>query len=191
MKLLHKRQIKGFLFLFASVCLLFSCVNDLDTIKKVTYDPKSPDNVTKNLVLKYTDSGFAKIQIFAKIAETYNKPESVIKIKDGLKVHFFTDNGKIVSRLTALYGEINYSKGIMFVKDSVRLYNFEKKQQLETEELIWNQKDSAIFTSKSVIVRTPGGLLFGDGIRTQQDFSSYEFIKPRGRIDFDKENKEN
>lgn len=169
--------------------MLFACVNDIDTIKKVTYDPKSPDNVTQNLEVKYTDSGYAKIQVFAKLAETYTKPESIMKLKDGLKINFFSEKGEIVSQLTALYGEINYSKGFFFVKDSVQLYNFEKKQRLETEELNWNQKDSAIYSNKSVIVRTPGGILFGDGIRTKQDFSYYEFIKPKGKIDFDKENK--
>jgi hypothetical protein len=75
----------------------------------------------------------------------------------------------------------------MYVRDSVQLYNIEKQQRLETEELIWNQKDSLIYTNKSVIVRTKGGILFGDGIRTQQDFEFYEFINPKGRINFDKE----
>lgn len=181
----------SFKLLFTSLYIfllsLYSCVNDIDTIKKVTYNPKSPDNVTQNLEVKYTDSGYAKIQLFAKLAETYTKPESVMKLKDGLKVNFFSNDGKVVSYLTALYGEINYTKGIMFVKDSVQLYNIEKHQRLETEELIWNQKDSNIFTNKSVIVKTPGGILFGDGIRTQQNFEYYEFIHPKGKIDFDKE----
>ena len=28
--------------------MLFSCVNDIDTIKRVTFDPSSPDDVTEN-----------------------------------------------------------------------------------------------------------------------------------------------
>lgn len=176
-----------FTFVYLFTLVLYSCVNDLDTIKKVTYNPKSPDNVTQNLEVKYTDSGYAKIQLFAKLAETYSKPESIMKLKDGLKVNFFSEEGKVVSYLTALYGEINYTTGIMFVRDSVELYNIEKHQRLETEELIWNQKDSNIFTNKSVIVKTPGGILFGDGIKTKQDFEFYEFIHPKGKIDFDKE----
>ncbi|MFM9029024.1 MAG: hypothetical protein ACKOQ6_13695, partial [Bacteroidota bacterium] len=51
--------------------ILFSCVNDLESIKKVTYDPKAPDEVTKDLSVFYTDSGYARVEITAKLAETY------------------------------------------------------------------------------------------------------------------------
>lgn len=173
------------LFIMGSF-LLFSCVNDLESIKKVTYDPKAPDEVTKNLRVFYTDSGYARVEVYAALAETYSKPEAVTKLKDGIKVNFFDAKGEVVSTLTALYGEVNYSKGTMFVRDSVQLYNHEKKQRMDTEALYWNQRDSAIYTTSNVVVRSPKGVLYGDGIRTKQDFSEYEFIKPYGRYDFSK-----
>lgn len=160
-------------------------MNDLASIQKVTYDPKAPDEVTKNLNVFYTDSGYAKIEISATLAETYRKPESITKLKDGLKVNFFSADGQVISSLTALYGEINFTKGLIFVKDSVRLVNLEKKQQLETEVLFWNQKDSSVYTNSNVIVRSPKGVLYGKGIQTKQDFSYYEFLEPYGKINFD------
>ncbi len=166
--------------------LLFSCVNDLESIQKVTYDPKAPDEVTKDLRVFYTDSGYARVEIFASLAETYSKPTPMTKLKDGIKVNFFDGNGKVISTLTALYGEINHLKGTFLVRDSVRLINHEKKQRMETEALYWNQKDSSIYTLSNVVVRSPKGVLFGDGIRTKQDFSEYEFLKPYGKINFDK-----
>jgi LPS export ABC transporter protein LptC len=164
--------------------ILFSCVNDLETIQKVTYDPKAPNEVTKNLKMFYTDSGYARIEVYAGLAETYSKPEPITKLKDGLKVNFFSSQGEIVSTLTALYGEVNFSKGLLFVKDSVRLVNLEKNQRLETEILFWNQKDSSIYTNSDVIVKSPQGVLYGKGIQTKQDFSYYEFLKPYGKIKF-------
>lgn len=164
--------------------ILFSCVNDLESIKKVTHDPKAPDEVTKNLSVFYTDSGYAKIEISAALAETYRKPDYVTKLKDGLKVNFFSADGRIVSTLSALYGEVNFTKGMIFVKDSVRLYNLEKDQRMETEVLYWNQKDSSVYTNSNVIVRSPKGVLYGKGIQTKQDFSYYEFLQPYGKINF-------
>ncbi|MEY3236725.1 MAG: hypothetical protein RI883_826, partial [Bacteroidota bacterium] len=38
----------------------------------------------------------------------------------------------------------------------------------------------------NVVVRSPKGVLYGDGIRTKQNFSEYEFLKPYGKINFDK-----
>ena len=90
--------------------------------------------------------------------------------------------------MTALYGEINYSNGTIIVRDSVRLFNFDKKQTLETEALYWNQKDSSIYSLSQVIVRSPKGIVIGkEGIKTKQDFSRYELLKPEGKIELEKE----
>jgi LPS export ABC transporter protein LptC len=164
------------------VLLFSSCVNDLETIQKITYDPKSPDEVTQDLHVLYVDSGYAKIELFAKYAEAFHKPEEITKLKEGIKVNFFKENGEIVSTLTALYGEVNMQKGFIFVKDSVQLYNHAKQQRLETEQLNWNKKDSSIFTNSGVMVSSPKGTLFGEGIKTKQDFSTYTFIKPYGKV---------
>lgn len=162
--------------------ILFSCVNDLAQVRIVGNDPKSPDEVTADLELFYTDSGAPKVRIYAKLAETYSLPEKVTKLKDGIKVDFYDETGEIVSTLTALYGEVQLSKNLMFVRDSVELYNYAKKQRMETEELFWNQKDSLIYTDKNVIVRSPDGVVYGKGIRTKQDFSTFTFYKPTGTI---------
>lgn len=162
--------------------LFFSCVNDLDSIRKVTFKTSDPNERTSDLQVLYTDSGYARVQIFAKLAETYAKPVPVIKLKDGVKVNFFSEDGEIVSVLTALYGEIHQNEGTMFVRDSVELYNYKKKQRLETEELHWNQKDSTIYTNRAVVIKTPESILFGQGVKTKQDFSSYEFLQPKGII---------
>lgn len=160
--------------------ILFSCVNDLDTIKKVTYNPNSASEVTENMKVFYTDSGYPKVKIFARIAETYTQPKEITKFKDGISVDFFDDFGERVSTLTALYGEIQKEEGMMLVRDSVVLFNYEKQQKLETEELIWNQKDSLIYSEKHVKVTSPKGIVHGQGIRTRQDFTNYTFQKPIG-----------
>ena len=173
---------------FSSFILLcLSCENDLDTIKKITFDAKSPDETTKNLKMIYSDSGYAKVEIYAALAETYRTKESLTKIKDSLRVNFFSDRGEVVSTLSARYGEINFSRGTILVRDSVRLYNYAKKQTLETEALFWNQKDSSIYSLSQVIIKSPKGIVLGDGIRTNQSFSKYVLLKPSGRMELEKE----
>jgi LPS export ABC transporter protein LptC len=169
------------------ILLCLSCENDLDTIKKITFDAKSPDETTKNLKMIYSDSGYAKVEIYAALAETYRTKESLTKIKDSLRVNFFSDRGEVVSTLSARYGEINFSRGTILVRDSVRLYNYAKKQTLETEALFWNQKDSSIYSLSQVIIKSPKGIVLGDGIRTNQSFSKYVLLKPSGRMELEKE----
>ena len=162
--------------------ILFSCVNDTETIEKITFNDKTPDEVAVDVEMIYTDSGYAQVKITAALAETYSTPEKISKLKDGLKVDFFSDEGKIVSSLWALYGEVNHKTGLIFVRDSVVLRNFQRDQTLETEQLYYNQRDSTIYTDKNITIRRNGKVGTGSGIRTTQSFSRYSVKDPEGEI---------
>jgi LPS export ABC transporter protein LptC len=170
----------------AFLLVLSACENDIAVVQRISYEADAPTESTKNLVLTYAEAGYARVEIHAALAETYRGKSQITKIKDSLRVYFFNEKGDIVSTLSALYGEINYNTGELMVKDSVRLYNHKKKQTLETEALFWNQKDSSIYSKSSVIVRSPKGKVFGEGIKTKQDFSSYVLLKPVGSWQIDK-----
>ena len=52
------------------ISFLFSCVNDLDTIQRVTFNEKSPDDVMREFNMFYNDSGYARVEIYSTLAET-------------------------------------------------------------------------------------------------------------------------
>lgn len=162
------------------------CQNDIALVQRISFQSDAPTESTKDLVMTYAEAGYARVEIHAALAETYRNNSQITQIKDSLKVYFFNEKGAIVSTLSARYGQINYNTGELMVKDSVRLYNIQKKQTLETEALYWNQKDSSIFTKSAVIVRSPKGKLFGKGIRTKQDFSNYVLLEPVGSWQLEK-----
>jgi LPS export ABC transporter protein LptC len=166
--------------------ILFSCVNDLDTIQQITYDPKAPNETSTDLEILYTDSGYVRVKIFAKIAETFSTPQHVTKFKDGVRVDFFSEKGEMISELTALYGEVNFETGLITVRDSVILRNLKKKQTLETEQLFYNQKNDTIFTQNYVICKreSKGVIGRGHGIKTTRFFNYAEILAPEGKVDF-------
>ena len=171
-----------------SLLIIYSCENDLEAIQKITFDTNTPDETTKDLHIMISDSGYAKVEIIATLAETFRNKTHITKVKDSLRVNFFNDKGKVISTLFALYGEINFTNGTIIVKDSVRLYNFKNKQMLETEALYWNQRDSTIYSLSQIIVRSPKGIVIGkDGIKTTQEFNKYELLKPEGKIQIEEE----
>lgn len=158
--------------------LFFSCVNDLNKVKKVTTRPDSPNETSEELHVVYTDSGLAQVEIFAEITETYSEPRAITQFKDGLKVNFFNPDGSIASTLTSLYGEIDQKTGNVTVRDSVRLRNIEQQKTLETEILYWNQLGDSIYTDKAVVVKSPDMILSGIGAWTTPKFDTAQFYKP-------------
>jgi len=169
------------------VLLLFgvACTNDLDKIKKITYDPQSPDEISKNLTIYHSEGGYAKFHIFAQHAERYAEPP-ITQIKDSLKIDFFDQDGTVTSTLTALYGEIDHDTEKMYVKDSVKLVNHAADQRtLYTSILYWNQNDSTLYTDKDVRLESPKGVAYGTSLHAKQDFSSYTITNPKGAYEFD------
>jgi len=176
----HKLHWIPVLFIMAGI--FYSCVNDLDKVKKITSHPDSPDETSENLHIIYTDSGFAQIEIFATIAETYSNPTAVTKFKDGLKVNFYNDEGEIQSVLTSLFGEIDNEKGNITVRDSVELVNVEEQKTLKTEVLYWNKSGDSIYTNRPVVITSPDMVLSGVGAWTTPAFDTAQFYKPTAKI---------
>lgn len=169
--------------LIVVIVLLVGCTNDLDKIKKITYSPKAPDEVSQNLTIYFADSGYAKLNIFASHAETYSKPH-ITQLKDSLKIDFFDEKGVITTTLTAKFGEVNHDTGKMYVKDSVRLVNHAEKRIMYTSILYWNQSDSTIFTDQNVRLISPKGKAYGTSLKAKQDFTNYRITDPRGAYEF-------
>ena len=160
----------------------FSCENNLEDVHRITMHPNNPDETSEDLHIIYTDSGYAQIEIFARISETYSKPEPVTKFKDGLKVNFYNDTGEIGSVLTSIYGEIDKRTGNITVRDSVKLENLETEKTLESEVLYWNKKGDSVFTDKAVVVRSPDFVLSGIGAWTTPAFDTAQFYHPTAEI---------
>ncbi len=160
----------------------FSCVNDLDKVKKITTHPNNPDETSEMFHVIFTDSGYATIEIFATIAETYSQPSKLTKFKDGLKVNFYKDDGTVGSVLTSLFGEIDDKTGNITVRDSVKLVNLVEEKTLETEVLYWNKSGDSIYTNKAVVITSPDMILSGIGAWTTPMFDTAQFYKPTAKI---------
>lgn len=162
--------------------IFFSCENDLEKIKKINEDPNSPNETFENLHIIYTDSGYAQVELFAGIAETYTSPKPITKFKDGLKVNFFNDKGEVTSVLTSLYGEVDDENGNITVRDSVELLNVLEKKKLETEVLYWNKLGDSIYTDKPMVITYPEMIMYGKGGWTTHTFDTAQFYNPTAKI---------
>lgn len=99
---------------------------------------------------------------------------------DGVYIEFYDINGKITSSLKA-------NNAYYFKKDdlwrglgNVEVRNFEKNQQLNTEELFWRPLAKKIFTDKFVTIKLESEVIYGTGLDALQDLSSYTIKNPEG-----------
>tara|TARA_B110000285_G_C15142761_1_gene632180 strand:- start:9273 stop:9821 length:549 start_codon:yes stop_codon:yes gene_type:complete len=172
---------------FILMGILSSCENNSDEVQRITHFENAPDEYTENLDMFHNDSGYTKVNLYARVSETYHNPKHITKFKKFLRVDFYNKRGEKVSTLTALRGTFDHDEGIVIVEDSVRLLNYDKEQLLETEYLIWNKKDSTIRTNRNVLISSPKEVLVGKGLVTKQDFSFFEILEPTGNMNVNKE----
>ena len=67
------------------------------------------------------------------------------------------------------------------IQDSVVVTSV-NNEILETDELIWDEKNKRLFTDKWVKVTTPDEVIYGYGFSANQEFTYWKISKVRGRF---------
>ena len=174
------------LFIVSTACsltLLFACQRyDMRQIKETLDQSMLNSERADSVTIIYSKEGITKAQLFAK---TFNHVQDAkppyIEMNNGLKVIFFNDSLQVQSTLSAKYGRYFEQNGNVLVRDSVVIYNI-KNEQLNTEELVWNEKLQKFYTEKFVKITTPTQVIYGDGLESNQNFSDYTILKVKGII---------
>ncbi|HIN39145.1 MAG TPA: LPS export ABC transporter periplasmic protein LptC, partial [Flavobacteriales bacterium] len=77
---------------------------------------------------------------------------------------------------------ISYEKkGTMEAKGNVVLIN-EIGEKLNTEYLIWNQKEAKIFSDKFVKITTKDEIIMGEGFESNESFTNFKIHHIKGTI---------
>jgi len=157
--------------------MLFSCENDLQSIKTVTATDQTPEIIFNDQHTLYSDSGAVLYEIIATRMEKFDVPESKTIFKNGFEVNFFKKRDSIISKLTADYAEIREKENVIIARNNVIFTNFEKKQTLMTEELHWDKKAKRVKTEKQFTVIGEESKVQGYGLDTDETFTNYNAHK--------------
>ena len=87
---------------------------------------------------------------------------------------------QVTGTLTANYAIRRERAQKTILKDNVVWKNDKKNEQLDTEELIWNEQTHKITSDKFVKITTDTESLTGQGFEADQDFSHYKIKKITG-----------
>jgi LPS export ABC transporter protein LptC len=85
-------------------------------------------------------------------------------------MEFYTD-GKVVSRVTSLVGEIATDTHDVHLSSSVVLDSIDDHSVLTTDKLIYSSKTRLFSTDSDVVVHRPQGVVYGRGMEATPDLS--------------------
>ena len=170
-----------------AVLFLFACTNDPNEVKKITRSEELPLEVQEDLVLTYSDSTYLRLQLEAPLAENFPQIEDPQRrFPKGIDVKFFDSFGKENTRLKANRAIQYVNQNLWHATGDVVVVN-KKGEQLNTEELYWDQAKEIIYSEVQVKITTDKEIIWGEGFEADQDFNSYTLNKITGQISIEDE----
>ncbi len=165
-------------------CLMvgYGCENDLAEVQRLATEEDLGKEVATDVRLIYSDSAIVRVQVESPRMIRYtDKKEPRQEFPEGLTAHFYAPNLQETSTLSAGYGVRYEREQRVVLRDSVVWHSI-NGEQLETEELIWDEKNERIHTDKFVVIRRPGEIIYGYGFEASQDFDRARIKAIEGRI---------
>ena len=103
-----------------------------------------------------------------------------------MEIYSIREN-KMIANFKANYVIKTSNENFYRASGNVVLKNLITNDILNTEELLWYPNEEKFITDKFLTIKTEDELHKGEGLESNQDFSSYKIIKPMGSIQLDEE----
>ena len=165
------------------IAMLFACKNKLSEVAAIDFSDTLPDISARNIEFTFSDSAKIQLRLSGPLMHSYEGDEPYMVFPEGFLVEFFDSLLNITTTITADYGVHYREKKYMEARQNVVVTNFETGERLDTEELVWDLKLKKIYSNKFVKITSEDGVLFGDGLEAEQDFSKRRIINPTGEIE--------
>lgn len=167
--------------------MLFSCENSMTTIQEITREDTLPVVTAFDIEYERTDSGYRQVVLTSPHMERYGGSDPYTLFPEGFKVTFYDTAGIANSFISANYG-INYEKKrTMLARNNVVVKNYGTEEQLNTENLLWDQNKKMIYANTFVKITTPDKVVYGDSLEAHETFKYRETYNIRGVLEFEED----
>ena len=172
----HSRPMRvilsAFLILLIISIALAGCENSMEKIKTITKNPTYPSISRVNTEIFFSDSSRIKMRVWANKMEYYEYvKEPYYNFPEGILVYNYDTALNILSEISAHEAVFYVKKFLWIARNDVVVKN-NKGEQLNTEELFWDQNTHKIYSVKFTRIQTLDGLTIGEsGFDANQDFS--------------------
>lgn len=133
---------------------------------------------TTNVLTLFSDSARLKFRLQAPLEQKYDQGD--VWYRKGVRLTFYDRQGRAQNTLRGNVGHFDKAQNLYRVRGQVQVESAVKKQQVDTEELFYDQNKQRIYTDKFVRIETATEVLTGTGLTANQDFSRYTILHPTG-----------
>lgn len=164
--------------------LLLACENDIEKINKIISSQTLPELTGKNYEIIQSDSAKIKMRL---LAPEINKFSSVdnpfLEFPKGMTAYFYDDNQEIESVIKANYAIYYEEENLWEAKNNVEARNLSNGNQLNTEQLFWDQKNRTFYSNSYSRIVNEDGIFYGEkGFQANQDLSKWKLIGSKGVV---------
>ncbi len=163
--------------------MLFSCENSMSKINEITQVDTLALVTTYDIVYERSDSGHVQVKLVSPLMKRFGGDDAYSEFPDGFEITFFDNTGKETSFIKANYGISYQKRKFMNARNDVVIQNFETKEQLYTENLIWDQKKKLIKSNTFVKLIMPDKTIFGDSMWANESFTEHEIYNVKGEFE--------
>ncbi len=181
----HKTFTKA-LVMGALVFIASSCKNDMQQVNALTAVSDTAQISGIDVELTRSLKGYITVRMKAKEVRQINVSDNVFEFPKGIELFMYDTLENVTSHMSANYSTYNDAEGIWEAKNNV-VVNNEKGDQLNTEYLVWKREKETFETDQFVKISTADGIIYGDGMVSDQRFTNWEVKNGRGVFNIENE----
>lgn len=170
-------------FIVLAMGTLFSCENSIQTVQKITAEDTLAEATAMNIQYVRTDSGRLQLILKSPVLVKYGGSQPHTEFPKGFYIQFYNRSGKLISTLSAHYGVRWDKRYRLEARNQVVVKNLETGEQLDTENLSWDENKGKIYTHSFVKITSPDRTIFGDSLTANETFSQRTVYGIRGVMD--------
>lgn len=159
-----------------------SCENDIAEVNKLFSKEETKVEVATKVELLYSDSARLTMRIECPVLVRHLddlKPWQ--EFPEGILVEFYDVDGTKKGSLSADYATREENVNKFVVRKNV-VWLSKGGEQLESEELIWDELENKMYTNKFVIVKRTDEIIYGHGFEANNDFTHWKIKAIEGRV---------
>lgn len=138
-----------------------------------------PQQESWNSKIVLSDSGRVKAMIYATYVRVFQSPAET-HLLDGMKVHFYAEDGKESSVLMAQSGKVDENTKNLEATGDVLVVSADSTR-LQTEKLYWDNKRQIVYTTEFVRIISSKEHLQGYGFESDQHLQRYRIFRVSGK----------